>query len=396
MRDVSRMARDLVAETRVHGGLAPVDLDRFWSDQAEAVADPFGASIPQVPFGVQMGVACLFDELDVPETPENWWRIHHDGPWLKEACAAYNRKAREIVGKDLLTPRIQEHTAPGESREPKTLADLFEAENVWQNESYWLKPAADREEDLQALLDRVEQRLERPESFFLPSSWEEEKARRSAAGLPLPAYRSQRGPVTFATSVFGAENLIFLILDRPDLAARFREAILRGMLARARVLDEAAGRTRETEARGFRFFDDNCCLLSPEMYEFFGAPILKAMFERYAPHPGDFRYQHSDSPMGRLLPLLARFEFTRVNFGPTLSVRQIREAMPRTVIEGQLAPFTFSRNEEEAMVREFLRDFEQAREARGLLFATAGSINNGSRLTGMRLLMAAIQRHGRY
>jgi 5-bromo-4-chloroindolyl phosphate hydrolysis protein len=27
---------------------------------------------------------------------------------------------------------------------------------------------------------------------------------------------------------------------------------------------------------------------------------------------------------------------------------------------------------------------------------TAGSINNGSRLTGMRLLMAAIQRHGRY
>lgn len=35
-------------------------------------------------------------------------------------------------------------------------------------------------------------------------------------------------------------------------------------------------------------------------------------------------------------------------------------------------------------------------DARGLNFATAGSVNNGSRLTGMRLLMAAVQRHGRY
>lgn len=396
MDDASRIARDLVAETRSHGGMVPVDLDRFWSDQAAALADPFGASIPQAPLGVEMGVACLFDELGLPETPENWWRIYHDGPWLSEACAAYNRKARAIVGKDLLTPQIEEHTKPGESRGPRTLADLFEAKNVWQNESYWLESSANSVEGLKALLDRVEQRLEDPVRFYLPPAWENEKARRIASGLPLPAYRSQRGPVTFATSVYGTENLIFLILDHPDLAARFRDAILRGMLARAQVLDDAAGRTRETEARGFRFFDDNCCLLSPEMYEFFGYPILKAMFDRYAPHPGDFRYQHSDSPMGHLLPLLARFEFTRVNFGPTLTVRQIRAAMPRTIIEGQLAPYTFSRNEEEAMVREFLRDFEQARESRGLLFATAGSVNNGSRLTGMRLLMAAIQRHGRY
>ena len=48
------------------------------------------------------------------------------------------------------------------------------------------------------------------------------------------------------------------------------------------------------------------------------------------------------------------------------------------------------------MAAEFLRDFEQAGEQRGLRFATAGSVNTGSRLTGMRLLMAAIQRHGRY
>jgi len=48
------------------------------------------------------------------------------------------------------------------------------------------------------------------------------------------------------------------------------------------------------------------------------------------------------------------------------------------------------------LVAEFLRDFEMVKESRGLLFATAGSINNGSRLTGLRLIMSAIQRHGRY
>ena len=48
------------------------------------------------------------------------------------------------------------------------------------------------------------------------------------------------------------------------------------------------------------------------------------------------------------------------------------------------------------MVAEFLRDMEQAREKRGLVFTTAGSINNGSRLSSMRLLMAAIQRYGQY
>jgi uroporphyrinogen decarboxylase len=100
--------------------------------------------------------------------------------------------------------------------------------------------------------------------------------------------------------------------------------------------------------------------------------------------------------MGHLLPLLGKLNLTGTNFGPTLTVSEIREHLPRAVIDGQLAPFTFSRNEEPGIIAEFLRDFDQARAHRGLRFATAGSINNGSRLTGMRLIMAAIQHFGRY
>jgi uroporphyrinogen decarboxylase len=197
-------------------------------------------------------------------------------------------------------------------------------------------------------------------------------------------------------SVYGPESLIFLVMDNPGLAGRFRDAILRAMLEHARILDEEAGFTPQTAPHGFYWCDDNCALLNQDMYEFFGYPILKGIFDRYSPNPGDTRGQHSDSNMGHLLPALGRLGLTSTNFGPTVMVDEIRRHLPNAVIVGQLAPFTLSRNDEIGIVAEFLRDFEMAREKRGWVFATAGSINNGSRLTSMRLLMAAIQEYGRY
>jgi len=75
-----------------------------------------------------------------------------------------------------------------------------------------------------------------------------------------------------------------------------------------------------------------------------------------------------------------------------------RAHLPRaaSVIYSQLAPFTFSRNQEVIIVVQFLRDFDATQVQRGLVFATAGSVNNGSLLSGMRLIMAAIQRFARF
>ncbi len=364
------LAQELVAETHAHNGLAPVDLEKFWANQAVAQADPFGAHIPQVPLGIRMSHECVFAELGIPETPAHWYRLVHDGAWRAELCRAYNDKAEKIVGRRLLDETVP---PPPPDPPPKQLHDIFEAKNVWNNESYWLEQSAHNEDELQRLLDRVDKRLDNLAAFL---------------GPPPPPYQHQRGPVTFATSIYGTENLLYLILDNPALAARFRDTILRAMLELVRLTNP--------HPRGFWFADDNCALLTPAMYEFFGFPILRAIFDRCAPNSGDCRYQHSDSAMGHLLPILARLNFTRVNFGPMLTVAEIRRHMPTTVIDGQLAPFTFSRNDEEKIVAEFLRDVEQGREQRGLVFTTAGSINNGSRLTGMRLIMAAIQRYGRY
>ena len=383
------MAEELLRATRANDGLAPVDLERFWADQAVAAADPFGAHIPQVALGIAtMSGECVYGELGVAE---DYRRYAHDEPWRLDLHRAYNDRAERIVGRRLLPEQAGDPTRQWPS--PGTLADVFEAKNVWHDWSWWLQQAARTPDELKALLDRVDRKDIR--RVILPAGWEEAKARLRPLGIQPPLYRGQRGPVTFAASIYGAENLIFLILDQPDLAARLRDTILRVMLEIARILDEEAGYTPETAPRGFGFADDNCVLLTPDMYEFFGFPVLQGMFARYCPAPGDWRYQHSDSAMAHLLPVLARLNFSQVNFGPTVTCAEIRAHMPRTIIQGQLAPFTFSRNEQANLVLEFLRDHAMTRDTRGLLFATAGSINNGSRLAGLRLIMAAIQRYGR-
>lgn len=384
-----KMAADLVKRAHAQNGLAPLDVERFWAEQEKAIQDPFGEDIAQVPLGAILTGECVYDELGVTE---DHWRYLHDEEWRLALHRAYNDTAEKIVGRRILS---EERSDPSRQYPPvKQLHDVFEARYEWHDQSWWLHQVVNSQDELSSLLDRVENRNIR--EFILPKNWEQEKQRLMAMGIRCPLYRSQRGPVTFAASIFGAENLIYLIMENPDLAARFRDVILKTMLEIARVLDEEAGYTEETAPHGFGFADDNCCLLTPEMYEFFGYPILKGIFDRYCPDPSDVRHQHSDSDMGHLLPILAKTGMNSVNFGPNVMIADIRRYMLRAVIRGQLAPFTYSRNEEENIVMEFLRDFEMARESRGIIFDTAGSINNGTRLTSMRLVMAAIQKYGRY
>ncbi len=388
------IAEKLVRKAHANGGLAPMDLERFWADQAIARADPFGADIPQVAFGAICNWECVFAALGIEQ---NWARYRQDVDWRLSLNKAYNDKAESIVGRRLLSEARPDPNRPGYPS-IKGLHDVFEMKNRWEetSQTWWLEKGANNADELAVLLDRVERRLENLRGFLLPNNWDAERDKLMAMGIKPSLYRSQRGPVTFTTSLFGIENLIFLIHDNPDLAARLRDAILNAMLGKIRVHDEEAGYTPETAPRGFSFADDNSAILNADMYEFFGYPIVKGIWDVHSPDPKDRRYQHSDSDMGHIMPVLGRCNLTGVNFGPNVMVDEIRKYMPNAVIAGVLAPFTYSRNEEVNIVAELLRDHEMAFEKRGLVFSTAGSINNGSRLTGMRLIMAAIQEYCRF
>lgn len=338
-----------------------------------------------------MSDECVFAELNEEGNP---WDITP-----RERRIALNKRyndiAEKIVGKRLLResfPKPEEHFP-----KIKRIGEVFGGTYSFVNHSEWLSKGCTTMEELEKKLKEVE-RLDLRE-FILPANWESEKRRiYETYGKRPPLMRSIRGPVTLATSIFGAEELIYLYYDEPDLFQYFSEVILKVIMGYITIMNEEAGYTEDTAPRGFSFYDDNCCLMTPEMYEQFGYPVLKAVFDRVSKDAEDQRFQHSDSAMGHLLPILARLNLTGCNFGPTLTVQEIRKHMPRTRIDGQLSPMTFMENDTDKIIAEVKRDLMMAKEndLRGLNVMTAGSINNGSLLTSMRAVMFAIQEYGQY
>ena len=95
--------------------------------------------------------------------------------------------------------------------------------------------------------------------------------------------------------------------------------------------------------------------------------------------------------MAHLLPILGELDLTGVNFGPTVMVPEIRKYLPHARIDGCIAPFTFMRNDVDGLKIEVNRDVDYGFEYGGVNITTAGSINNGSSLDSMRLVMSIIQ-----
>ena len=367
-----------------------LDLEQFWKDEETSHEENcFSPRAAQVALGIRMSDECVFTELGEPGNP---WG-HTPRERKIELNKRYNDKAEKIVGRRLLS----ESYPTEEERFPqiRQIGEVFGGRYTFNGQAVWLEGSCSTPDELEKTLAKAEKTDLR--DFILPSNWESEKKRLyEQYGKKPPLWRSVRGPVTLAMSIYGVENLIYLIYDAPELACRFSKAITDVILGYVRIMNREAGYTQENAPHGFGFADDNCCLLTAEMYHQFGYPVLKTVFASCSPDPEDNRYQHSDSAMGHLLPLLGELNLTGCNFGPTLTVEEIRRHMPHTRIDGQLAPFTFMNNEEKTILAEVERDCEMAKEKRGLNLTTAGSINNGSLLTSMRTVMYGIQKYGRY
>jgi uroporphyrinogen decarboxylase len=370
--------------------LLEVDIERFWQDDEVAhQQNCFSSAASQVALGIRMSDECVFAELGEAGNP--WGEIERDR--RIELNKRYNDKAEKIVGRRLLN---ESFPLPDEKfPEIRGIGEVFGGKYFFNGQAVWLEGTCKTPPELEKLLDRIEKTDLR--SFILPDNWESEKRRIfEIYGIKPELWRGVRGPVTLAMSVYGVENLIFLILDEPDLAVRFSQNIARVICTYASIMDAEAGYAPGDAPGGFGFADDNCCLLTPEMYELFGYPVLEKVFATFCAKEGDARYQHSDSSMGHLLPLLGRLDLTGCNFGPDVFVDQIRKHMPKTRIDGVLAPFTLMGNDESRIIAEVRRDCALAKGSRGLNIHTAGSINNGSLLTSMRAVMHAIQNYGRF
>lgn len=374
-----------------------IDLEQFWKDDAIAHRDNcFYEGAPQVAFGLGLYEEDVFDELGVPGAP------HGDNPpeLMYEYCCRYNDKAEKIIGKRILS---EEHPKNHEKFPSiKLHGEVFGGRYTYKSDMYWLESDIHTPQALEKMLDRVDRMNLR--EFILPTNWESEKKRifEQTGERPNPWFygRRVRGPVTLATSIYGPENIIFLMLDEPELAHRFFRSISDVLMGYARIAEEEAGEeVVKSKHWGYRFNDDNCCLLTPDLYEEFAYPVLKRIFEYTCPDPLlDCRYQHSDSEMSHLLPILGKLDFMGVNFGPTVLLDKIRKHMPRTRVDGCLDPLLLMTNDENAVIGQVKRDCDMARAlgTKGLCIDAAGSVNNGTKLTTVRAVMYAIQKYGRY
>ena len=377
-----------------------LDIEQFWKDEELTHQENcFSKAAPQVALGIRMSEECVFAELG--EDGQPWGYTPPERRY--ELNCRYNEKAIQIVGRPLLPeikPLPKDKPAPVTIPEYRPVAEIFGGQFFFDGQTTWLRGTMDGPEDLKKKLDEVSALIADPEAFrawVLPKDWDQRcKAVYELTGKRPGPFTGIRGPVTMGTSVFGVEDLLYLYYDDEGLFTHFADVMADVVLAYVDLFRKESH--IEDPYHGFGFNDDDSNLMTPDMYKAFGYRVLKRVFEETAPLPHHYRYQHSDSAMGHLMPLLADFNLTGCNFGPTITVQEIRRLMPHTRIDGQLAPFTFMRNNEEDIIAEVKRDCEAAKEndLRGLNLTTAGSINNGSLLTSMRTVMAAIQNYGRY
>lgn len=144
--------------------------------------------------------------------------------------------------------------------------------------------------NLKKLIDKAEKI-----DMAFPESWFEKKEQ----GKPVRLGGSySKGPATMATSNTGTTNTCIFMMDYPDEMKAFFEILSEELIEYHEAITAATG---NTSADGYSLADDNCYLFPPKQYETFCAPVLKKLFDRFAPAPEHRRFQHSDSDMEHLM-----------------------------------------------------------------------------------------------
>ncbi len=362
-----------------------MDLARFWAENEASLARPFSTDKPRVPVVVSVDDHWLIQEMRLPSTV----RYYQDVAYREEAHRACNRRTLAALGRAFFPEEV--FPAP-----PRRIEEVFGSEIVLtEGGTPWLQPRVETIDDLKATLRRVE-RLDLRSFVFHEAYCAAEEEWRAAGRAPLALGTSIRGPVTVGTSVCGTMTYLEFVLDYPDVMDEFVRLLAARSVEYLRLLRERTG----APPRGLSILDDNCCLLSPRLYERFGYPVLRTLFDTFSPTPGavggDERYQHSDSAMGHLLPFFRELRMTGLNLGPTVDPRAIREAVPTAVIHGQVPPATLAEGTREEIRAAVKRDVEAVGGDGGLVLATAGSVRAGTSLASILTFMEAAEEYGRY
>ena len=359
------------------------DVKEFWKEN-ELCFKPFSTDKPRVPISYWLDDHFLLEEMALPSTV----RYYTDHKYRLEINKQCNDRVEKVLGRRFYSEDEVEPPAP--NRFEVIMGAKWE---LTEGGTPWLESTVKDIEDVKKLIARAEKLDMRKEAF--PENWKEKKEEyERATGRKLKlGGNSSRGPATMATSILGTTNTCLFIMDEPEVMDEFFRILADKLVEYHEALMEDTSNNR---IGGYSFADDNCFLFSPSQYERFCAPFLEKIFNRFAPLPEHTRHQHSDSNMAHLMGILNDLGVNSVNLGPDIHPLDIRKAMPRAVIHGQMPPFVLRNGTPEQIIEIVKRDIEAVGGDGGLVECTAGSVAGGTPLENIRVYMWAVHTYGRY
>ncbi len=361
-----------------------IDVVAFWEEN-ERCMEPFSTNKPRVPMAYWLDDHYILGFMGIEDSV----RYFTDFAYRAEMNRQANERLIPLLGRAFYSETHMGHLR-GDFE-----ASIGSTQDLRQGDTPWVMPIPDN--SVAGVKKWIEEaaRLDMKVAAF-PDGWHEKQARiREATGVQVRlAGTGNTGPATCASHLVGTTELCLYIMDEPEMMDDFFRVLADKFIEyhEAVLQDDLGYVPRE----GFSINDDNSFLFSPRLYERFCAPFMERVFAAFAPEPQHKRRQHSDSAMGHIMPILNDIGVNEVNFGPTIHPADIRKAMPKAIIHGQIPPFTLKDGTPEQIIEMVRRDIDAVAADGGLVECPAGSVPIGTSIENLKVYMWAVQEYGRY
>lgn len=202
-----------------------------------------------------------------------------------------------------------------------------------------------------------------------------------------------KGCATMLGQICGITNFLTWILTDPGQIRKLVDCWLETSVRYVDALRKATG--YPDGMRGFSLASDVAGMLSPQLYREFIMEAELALYNRYAPRPGDKRYYHADYHMLQHLDTFREMGINQVNIDPYIEPKDILEKLPEAIIFGQIPPTeVLLYGNPEDVIACVQRDLQQAGYDKHLVVSTAGSINPGTSFENLRAICYAVDTYG--
>jgi uroporphyrinogen decarboxylase len=316
---------------------------------------------------------------------ESTIRYYKDYKFRLECHKKANIELEKILGRKFYSED------PIEPPSPNRFEVLMGAKYVLtEGGTPWLMSEVKDIDDVKKLIKEME-KVDMKKSALPEDFMERKILYERETGKKLKLGNFSRGPATMATSILGTENLCIFMMEEEDILSEFFEILCIKLIEYNKVLRTAT----DNDEYGYSIADDNCFLFPPNKYLKFCAPFLEKIFKEFAPLPNHRRYQHSDSNMKHLMSILNDLGINEVNFGPEIHPQEIRKAMPKAKIYGQMPPLLLRNGKPDEIIEIVKRDMQFLGYDGNFVECTAGSVSAGTPLLNIKLYMWAVDRYCR-